>query len=84
MRLNDWKMNPILFARSADSALSPRPSVDVPSRRTCPEVGLSRHPIWFSRVVLPDPEGPTNAVNSPGSIVRLTSSTAWTAATPSP
>jgi hypothetical protein len=37
-----------------------------------PDVGLSMHPRRLSIVVLPQPEGPTMAVNSPASTERLT------------
>jgi hypothetical protein len=40
------------------------------SMTTLPEVGLSRQPMSCSRVVLPEPEGPTRAVNSPLSNVQ--------------
>src|SRR3954465_6536024 len=43
-----------------------------------PLVGWSRAPISDSRDVLPEPEGPVSATNSPGSIVSETSDTATT------
>src|SRR5215212_9036629 len=47
---------------------------------TLPEVGWSRQPIICRRVVFPEPEGPTSAVNSPFSMERLTPRNAcvWT------
>ena len=40
---------------------------------TVPALGRSRLPITCSSVVLPEPEGPTTATNSPAVTVRLTS-----------
>jgi len=49
---------------------------------TFPLVGLSKPPIQFNKVVLPDPEGPTTAVNSPSDIFRSTLLTALTSNPP--
>src|SRR5215207_8346487 len=46
--------------------------------RIVPPVIGSSPPIERSRVVLPQPEGPTRTMNSPSPMVRLTSSTATT------
>ena len=46
-----------------------------PSIRTWPSVGTSRPASMRSKVVLPQPEGPSSAKNSPGMISRLTLST---------
>ncbi len=67
-RWNCWKTNPIRPARSADS-----PGRTAARRRTRrsgpgPEVGRSRVPRMFSIVDLPEPDGPTIATSSPGSI----------------
>ena len=43
-----------------------------PSTSILPFVGWSRPPIMFSKVVLPEPDGPTIAVNSPFSMVKST------------
>src|ERR1039457_6328742 len=43
-----------------------------------PPDGASRPPIILSRVVLPQPDGPTMTVNSPSPISKDTVSTAWT------
>src|SRR3954451_13384452 len=47
-----------------------------PSTSTRPAVGRSSAPIIDSSDVLPDPDGPVRATNSPGSSV---SETSWTA-----
>ena len=38
---------------------------------TSPDVGDNKPHITFSKVVLPTPEGPTSAIDSPGSTCRL-------------
>src|SRR5206468_3552108 len=78
MRLNVWKTNPSLRAlRSArapaDSALAASPSM-----RISPEVGVSRQPMRLSSVVLPLPDGPAMATNSPVATLNETSSSAVT------
>src|SRR5213076_1002165 len=50
----------------------------MPSTVTVPLVGWSSAPISDSSDVLPDPEGPVSATNSPGSSVSETSATATT------
>src|SRR6185503_11144828 len=52
--------------------------VEVGHRRA----GRSRHPRMFIIVLLPDPDGPTIATNSPGWMARLTSSSAGTSRRP--
>ena len=52
-----------------------------PARRR-PAVGRSRQPRMFIIVLLPEPDGPTIATNSPGSTSRLTSSRAGTSTWP--
>src|SRR3989304_6945645 len=47
-----------------------------PSIRTWPSVGTSRPASMRSNVVLPQPDGPSSAKNSPGMMSRLTLSTA--------
>src|SRR5579862_5675855 len=46
-----------------------------PSMRIDPESGLMKPTIMFISVVLPHPDGPTIATNSPSPTLRLTSST---------
>jgi len=50
----------------------------VPPLMIVPESGRSIAPIMCSRVDLPEPDGPVSATNSPGAIVKLTSSAAGT------
>ena len=45
---------------------------DFPNTITSPSVGTSREPIIFKRVVLPEPLGPTNPVNSPSVNCKFT------------
>src|SRR5438477_8813874 len=47
-----------------------------PSSQISPEAGRSRHPIRFTKVLLPEPEGPITASHSPGSTEREISSRA--------
>ena len=49
-----------------------------PSRITSPDVGRSRPPSSWSRVLLPEPDGPIRATNSPGVTASETSRTAST------
>src|SRR5438067_13366174 len=53
-------------------------SNDTPSTSMRPDVGASRAPISDSSVVLPEPDGPVSATNSPGSSVSDTLATATT------
>src|SRR5262249_6866462 len=82
MRLNVWKTNPSLRARR--SARRPADSVATgsPSIWTSPDVGVSRQPMRFSSVVLPLPDGPAIARNSPRSTVRETPASAVTVVLP--
>src|ERR1700730_1649663 len=47
-----------------------------PSKKTWPPSGSSRPAMMRSRLVLPEPEGPSSATSSPVGTVMLTSSTA--------
>src|ERR1700722_19400874 len=51
----------------------------VPSMRMTPESGCVNPTIMFMSVVLPHPEGPTMATNSPSPTSKLTSSTTCSA-----
>src|SRR3954447_24933780 len=53
-----------------------------PSSQYSPVVGLSRQPITFMNVDLPDPDGPMIATNSPSWISRETPRSAWTITSP--
>ena len=60
------------------------PSTCLPSTVSTPEAGGCSPEISFISELLPQPEGPTTAMNSPCAISRLTSSMALTAAAPRP
>src|SRR4051812_9209317 len=51
-------------------------SIERPSNRTCPRVGLSAPATRLKHVVLPAPFGPISAVMRPGASAKLTSLTA--------
>ena len=76
IRLNCWKTKPNALRRSSASSPSPRMPRSRPSKRTLPELGRSSAPSSCSRVVLPDPLGPSSATNWPASICRSTPPTA--------
>mmetsp|Transcript_63457 Transcript_63457/g.93002 ORF Transcript_63457/g.93002 Transcript_63457/m.93002 type:complete len:158 (+) Transcript_63457:286-759(+) len=68
-RLNVWKTNPIFARRSeAKNESLAFGAISVPKRRRVPAVGESIHPIRFSSVVLPPPDGPRRTTNSPRKI----------------
>src|SRR5881394_3325021 len=58
--------------RHRESAPPRRPLISTPFTSTPPWVGESNPPIRLSSVVLPDPDGPISARNSPFGIVRST------------
>jgi hypothetical protein len=64
-------MNPMLRLRHFASAPSDSAVTSVPDTMTLPEVGWSMPAIRFSSVVLPDPDGPISATNSPSGTSRL-------------
>ncbi len=78
-RLNAWKTKPIRVRRSKVSFRSLRPVSSVSPRNTWPPVGRSRPAVHWSRVDLPEPDGPMTAVNVPLGTSRLTPSSAVTA-----
>ena len=82
MRLKVWKTKPSL--RALRSARPPEESAltDSPSIRTSPAVGVSRQPMRLRSVVLPLPDGPAMATNSPVATVNDTSSSAATPTLP--
>jgi hypothetical protein len=47
------------------------------AKSTDPAVWVRRPLAIFSKVLLPQPDGPTTLTNSPGRTSKLTSSTAW-------
>ena len=64
-RLKYWKMNPIRSLRRLVSSVSDMSPIRVPLMKMSPVVGVSRQPIRFRRVDLPEPEGPMTEMNSP-------------------
>jgi MFS family permease len=60
----------MLRRRTAANSFGPSWVTSRPASTSRPAVGRSRQPIRLSRVVLPEPEGPARAVNSPASTVR--------------
>src|SRR5713101_5451464 len=54
-----------------------------PSMVNSPVLGVRMHPRIESNVVLPDPEGPSRAVTSPGSSDSETPLSTWTTSLPS-
>src|ERR1700719_814248 len=63
-------MKPIFSDRTRFSSLAEMFATFSPLRKISPEVGRSRQPIRFTRVDLPEPEGPMIAIHSPGSTFR--------------
>ena len=64
-RAKDWKTKPMLWRRSSVSRDSPALEISSPSRYTLPLSGRSRPAMRLSSVVLPEPERPRSATNSP-------------------
>jgi len=62
--------------RSVSSSRSDIAVISSPPTHTCPDVGRSRPAITDSSVDLPDPDGPSTAMVSPGRTVRVTSCSA--------
>ena len=84
IRLNAWKIKPMFLRRKMVRAFSFMAKVFFSLMKTSPEVGVSRAPIMFSRVLLPEPDSPTMATNSPLGTEKVTSFKACTAASPLP
>ena len=74
-RLYSWKTTAI----SSGGEVTGRPSTTTP-----PLVGRMRPAMHFSRVVLPQPDGPTTHTNSPSPTVNVTLRSAWVAFSPVP
>ena len=64
-RLKVWKTNPISWLRTRASWSSDCSLTSSPFSQYWPSVGVSRQPSKFMRVLLPDPDGPIRATNSP-------------------
>src|SRR4051812_36590827 len=84
IRLNDWKMKPILRPRTSACWSSVRVATSVPSSRYSPRLGTSRQPRMFIRVDLPDPDEPITATYSPADTLSDTPLRACTAVPPPP
>src|SRR4051812_8686795 len=84
IRLNDWKMKPILRPRTSACWSSVRVATSVPSSRYSPRLGTSRQPRMFIKVDLPDPDEPITATYSPASTRSDTPRNACTAVSPAP
>ena len=65
-RAQCWKTNPTPRSAAAAKVTS------APPNSTRPASGNSRPAITRSNVVLPEPEGPSSAMSSPGRTSRLT------------
>ena len=81
-RKNCWNTKPISDARSPASARSPSVATSSPVIRTVPLVGRSSVPARCSRVLFPDPDGPSTATSSPAAMARLTPRSAGTGGAP--
>ncbi len=82
-RFGCWKTMPTWSRRSrvrsaGRSRVTSRPATD-----TVPDAGWMSVAATASRLDLPDPDGPTTAVNSPGPTVMLTWSSAVSVRSPS-
>ncbi len=81
-RKNCWNTNPISVARSPASARSLSVATSSPVTRTVPLVGRSSVPARCSRVLFPEPDGPSTATSSPAAMARLTPRSACTGGVP--
>ena len=78
IRLNCWKTKPKVRSRRSARAASPSAPRSWPSNRTVPSLARSSAPSSWSRVVFPEPLGPTSATSSPAPMSRSTPSSALT------
>src|SRR5206468_2273801 len=81
-RLKVWNTNPISLLRMRASASSSSSDTCWLLSQYSPEVGVSRQPIRFMSVDLPDPDGPITATYSLYLICRLTPCRARTTSPP--
>src|SRR6266540_2011605 len=81
-RLNVWNTNPISLLRIRASSSSLKSLTFCPLSQYSPLVGVSRQPIRFMSVDLPDPDGPMHATNSFFLIWMSTPRSACTTSTP--
>jgi hypothetical protein len=64
-------MKPTLRERQTASSVSLNSATSIPSMKIFPDVGLSMPAMRLRSVVLPEPDGPMKAMNSPWEIARL-------------
>ena len=81
-RLKSWNTKPRWSRRKAEISFSLRETMSRIFKNTWPLVGLSSPARMFNRVVLPEPDSPIMATNSPSSTVKLTPERAVTLAPP--
>ena len=81
--MKSWNTNPRWSRRNAEISFSCRVTMSRMFRNTWPLVGLSSPARMLRRVVLPEPDSPIMATNSPSSTVKLTPARACTLAPPS-
>ena len=82
IRLYIWKTNPTWRARHVVSLRADIRVISSPATVTLPSEGTSSPPSKFSSVVLPEPLGPMNAMNSPASTSRLSPWRTWISSPP--
>ena len=82
-RLKSWNTNPKWSRRKAEISRSFKVTMLRIFKNTSPPVGLSNPARMLSKVVLPEPDSPMMATNSPSSTVKLTPARACTLAPPS-
>src|SRR5215213_6533395 len=66
-------MKPTCSARQSASAASDISAMPIPPTRSTPPSGLSMPAMRFKSVLLPEPEGPISATNSPAAISSVMS-----------
>ncbi len=84
MSPKDWKMNAAASRRSVMRSRSVIRVTSWPTTSRLPLDGVSRPPMMFSSVVLPDPDRPQTATRCPRRTVNDTSRSACTAVCPLP
>ena len=67
-RLKLWKTKPSFSVRTSARWLGVSRLISSPSNQYLPELGWSRQPRMFIKVVLPEPEAPISATISPRSM----------------
>ena len=83
-RLKSWNTKPKFSRRNWARSRGERSARLTPSSRMSPALTVSMVAMQLSRVVLPEPEAPMMAMNSPRSTVKLTRSRALVTLPPVP